>query len=138
LREAVGPVIGANFDPSHLIWQGMDPVMAIRELRGAIYHFHAKDTIINAEMTSKYGVLDTKHYSDEANRSWIFRSVGYGSDTKKWKDIMSELVLAGYTDAVCIEHEDSLMAPEEGLEKAVALLKETIIRKAKPVGMRWA
>ncbi len=138
LRAAVGPTIGANFDPSHLIWQGMDPVMAIRELRGAIYHFHAKDTIINAEKTSKNGVLDTKHYSDEDNRSWIFRSVGYGSETKKWKDIMSELVLAGYTDAVCIEHEDSLMAPEEGLEKAVALLKEVIIRKAKPVGMRWA
>ena len=138
LRAAVGPAIGANFDPSHLIWQGMDPVMAIRELRGAIYHFHAKDTIINAEKTSKNGVLDTKHYSVEDNRSWIFRSVGYGSETKKWKDIMSELVLAGYTDAVCIEHEDSLMAPEEGLEKAVALLKEVIIRKAKPVGMRWA
>ncbi len=138
LRAAVGPAIGANFDPSHLIWQGMDPVMAIRELRGAIYHFHAKDTIINAEKTSKNGVLDTKHYSDEDNRSWIFRSVGYGSETKKWKDIMSELVLAGYTDAVCIEHEDSLMAPEEGLEKAVELLKEVIIRKAKPVGMRWA
>ena len=138
LRAAVGPAIGANFDPSHLIWQGMDPVMAIRELRGAVYHFHAKDTIINAEKTSKNGVLDTKHYSDEDNRSWIFRSVGYGSETKKWKDIMSELVLAGYTDAVCIEHEDSLMAPEEGLEKAVELLKEVIIRKAKPVGMRWA
>ncbi|MBQ3096031.1 MAG: sugar phosphate isomerase/epimerase [Clostridia bacterium] len=138
LRAAVGPAIGANFDPSHLIWQGMDPVMAIRELRGAIYHFHAKYTIINAEKTSKNGVLDTKHYSDEDNRSWIFRSVGYGSETKKWKDIMSELVLAGYTDAVCIEHEDSLMAPEEGLEKAVELLKEVIIRKAKPVGMRWA
>ena len=100
--------------------------------------FPAKDTIINAEKTSKNGVLDAKHYSDEDNRSWIFRSVGYGSETKKWKDIMSELVLAGYTDAVCIEHEDSLMAPEEGLEKAVALLKEVIIRKAKPVGMRWA
>ena len=46
LRAAVGPVIGANFDPSHLIWQGMDPVAAIRELKGCIYHVHAKDTKI--------------------------------------------------------------------------------------------
>ena len=138
LRAAVGDTIGANFDPSHLIWQGMDPVMAIRSLRGCIYHFHAKDTNLNPEVMAKYGVLDTKHYSDEANRAWIFRSVGYGSDTKKWKDIMSELVLAGYTEAICIEHEDSLMAPEEGLEKAVAELKSVIITKGKPVGMRWA
>ena len=43
IREAVGETIGANFDPSHLIWQGIDPVAAIRALEGAIYHFHAKD-----------------------------------------------------------------------------------------------
>ena len=83
-------------------------------------------------------MLDIKHYSDESARSWVFRTVGYGTDTKKWKDMMSELVLAGYTEAICIEHEDSFMAPEEGLEKAVALLKECLIVNAKPVDMRWA
>ena len=62
LRAAVGDVIGANFDPSHLIWQGMDPVAAIRELAGAIYHVHAKDTKIDKYNTAKNGVLDTKHY----------------------------------------------------------------------------
>ena len=61
LRAAVGDVIGANFDPSHLIWQGIDPVAAIRELKGAIYHFHAKDTKIDKYNTAKFGVLDTKH-----------------------------------------------------------------------------
>ena len=71
LRSAVGDVIGANFDPSHLFWQGIDPVAAIRELRGAIYHFHAKDTKIDAMNTAVNGVLDTKHYSDELNRSWV-------------------------------------------------------------------
>ncbi len=138
LRAAVGDFIGANFDPSHLIWQGIDPVIAIRALRGAIYHFHAKDTCINWSNTKCNGVLDIKHYSDESARSWVFRTVGYGTDTKKWKDMMSELVLAGYTEAICIEHEDSFMAPEEGLEKAVALLKECLIVNAKPVDMRWA
>ena len=69
LRAAVGDVIGANFDPSHLIWQGMDPVAAIRELEGAIYHVHAKDTKIDKYNTAKNGVLDTKHYGDEIHRS---------------------------------------------------------------------
>ncbi|HBR33320.1 MAG TPA: xylose isomerase, partial [Firmicutes bacterium] len=78
LRAAVGDVIGANFDPSHLFWQGMDPVAAIRELKGAIYHFHAKDTKLDLYNTSKNGVLDTKHFTREDQRSWLFRTVGYG------------------------------------------------------------
>ena len=138
LRAAVGDIIGANFDPSHLIWQGMDPVAAIRELRGAIYHFHAKDTKIDEYNTARNGVLDTKHYADEAHRSWIFRSVGYGMNEPKWREMMSELVLAGYDRSISIEHEDSLMAPEEGLEKAVELLKRVIIRAGKPTDMWWA
>ena len=138
LRAAVGDEIGANVDPSHLIWQGMDPVAAIRELRGAIYHFHAKDTKINEYNTARNGVLDTKHYGDEVNRSWIFRSVGYGMNEEKWREIMSELVLAGYDRSVSIEHEDSLMAPEEGLEKAIELLKRVLIRQGKPTDMWWA
>lgn len=46
-REAVGPEIGCNFDPSHLIWQGMEPVTVIRALKDAIFHVHAKDTRID-------------------------------------------------------------------------------------------
>lgn len=138
LRAAVGDEIGANFDPSHLIWQGMDPVAAIRELRGAIYHFHAKDTKVDSYNSARNGVLDTKHYGDEANRAWIFRSVGYGMNEETWRKMMSELVLAGYDRSVSIEHEDSLMAPEEGLEKAIDLLKRVLIRQGKPTDMWWA
>ena len=138
LRAAVGDVIGANFDPSHLIWQGIDPVAAIRALEGAIYHFHAKDTKIDKVNTARNGVLDTKKYADEANRSWIFRSVGYGMDPVVWREMMSELVLAGYEGSISIEHEDSLMAPEEGLEKAVEYLKGIIVRCGKPTEMWWA
>ena len=138
LRAAVGEDIGANFDPSHLIWQGMDPAAAIRELRGCIYHFHAKDTKIDPYNTAKNGVLDTKRYSDEANRSWIFRSVGYGMAEPQWRSMMSELVLAGYEGSVSIEHEDSLMAPEEGLEKAIELLKKVVVKKGKPAEIWWA
>ncbi|MBQ4637726.1 MAG: sugar phosphate isomerase/epimerase, partial [Clostridia bacterium] len=114
LRSAVGNIVGANFDPSHLFWQGIDPVAAIRYLGDAIYYFHAKDTKIDEINTAKNGVLDTKHYGDEINRSWIFRSVGYGHDYQLWKDMFTALRMVGYDDMISIEHEDSLMTPNEG------------------------
>ena len=127
IRAAVGETLGANFDPSHLFWQGIDPVAAIRKLGKAIYYFHAKDTKIDAINTSVNGVLDTKHYGDEINRSWIFRSVGYGHDYQVWKDMMSALRMVGYDGPISIEHEDSLMSIPEGLSKAVAMLKDVMM-----------
>ena len=138
LRKAVGPTIGANFDPSHLIWQGIDPVAAIRELEGAIYHVHAKDTKIDHYNTAKNGVLDTKHYGDELHRAWIFRSVGYGNGLQYWRDLISNLRLTGYDKVMSIEHEDSLMTTDEGLSHAVEFLRESIIRDPKPSSMHWA
>ena len=138
LREAVGDVIGANFDPSHLIWQGMDPVAAIRELKGAIYHVHAKDTKIDKYNVAKNGVLDVKHYGDELGRSWVFRTVGYGNSENYWRDMVSNLRLCGYDRVMSIEHEDSVMSIDEGLRKAVAFLKPIIIEEEKPTTMSWA
>lgn len=135
LRKAVGPIIGANFDPSHLFWQGIDPVAAIRYLGEAIYYVHAKDTRIDAINTARNGVLDTKHYGDEINRSWIFRSVGYGHDAEVWKDIVSNLRMVGYDDVMSIEHEDSLMSQNEGLMKAIAMLQETMAFES--TGAMW-
>lgn len=135
LREAVGPEIGANLDPSHLIWQGMEPVAVIRALGDAIFHFHAKDTKIDKYNTAVNGVLDTKPYSDEIHRSWIFRSVGYGNDASYWKDIISNLRMVGYDYAISIEHEDSLMSQNEGLTKAVEMLKEVLITES--TGDMW-
>ena len=138
LRKAVGPVIGCNFDPSHIIWQGMDPVAAIRELEGAIYHCHAKDTKVDKYNTAKNGVLDTKHYGDEIHRSWVFRSVGYGNDMQYWRDMISNLRLTGYDYVLSIEHEDSVMSIDEGCDKAIYFLKQAIISEPKPTGMAWA
>ena len=137
LRAAVGDIIGANFDPSHLIWQGMDPVAAIRELKGAIYHFHAKDTKVDPYNKARNGVLDTGHYGDVSDRSWIFRTVGYGTDISEWKDMMSALRMAGYDGAVSIEHEDGLMSVKEGLEKAIAFMQDVMINE-QPAAMWWA
>jgi len=137
LRTAVGNTIGANYDPSHLFWQGIDPIASIRKLKGAIYHFHAKDTKIDALNTGINGVLDTKHYGNEIERSWIFRTVGYGHGYQMWKDIVSTLRMTGYDDVLSIEHEDSLMGSDEGLEKAVAFLKEVLVFRESGV-MSWA
>jgi sugar phosphate isomerase/epimerase len=138
LRAAVGDVIGANFDPSHLVWQGMDPVAAIRELKGAIYHVHAKDTKIDKYNTARNGVLDTKHYGLELERAWVFRTVGYGNGESYWRDLVSNLRLCGYDKVLSIEHEDSVMSIDEGLRKAVNFLKDIIIEEEKPTTMSWA
>lgn len=137
LREAVGDIIGANFDPSHLIWQGIDPVAAIRALKGAIYHFHAKDTKIDPYNAAVNGVLDPKTFNDISVRSWAFRTVGYGNDLSYWKDMISNLKMTGYDGVISIEHEDGLMSVKEGLEKAVSFLKEILITED-PTAAWWA
>ncbi len=135
LRAAVGDIIGANFDPSHLIWQNIDICAAIRALKGAIYHFHAKDTKIDKINCSVNGVLDTKSLDKIAERSWVFRTVGYGHGKEFWNDVISTLKMTGYDGTISIEHEDGLMSPTEGLEKAVAFLKEVLIYES--AGEMW-
>lgn len=137
LRKECGDNIGVNFDPSHLFWQNMDPVASIKEIaeHDALYHFHAKDTAIDAQNTATNGVLDTKPYSDELNRSWIFRTIGYGHGEETWREIISALQLVGYEGTVSIEHEDSLMSVEEGFQKGVDFLKNIVIKER--LGEMW-
>jgi DNA-(apurinic or apyrimidinic site) lyase len=139
LREETNERIGANFDPSHLYWQGIDVTDAIRFLgeHDAIHHFHAKDTEVY-EANSRYkGVLDTTPYDEEPDRSWLFRSVGYGHGEGHWKDIVSTLRMVDYDGALSIEHEDSLTSSNEGLEKAVAMLQRAVFRE-QPGEAYWA
>jgi len=130
LREATNERVGANFDPSHLYWQDIDVTDAIRFLgeHDAIHHFHAKDTKVYAANARYKGVLDTTPYGEEADRSWLFRSVGYGHGEGHWKDVVSTLRMVGYDGALSIEHEDSLTSSSEGLEKAVAVLQRAVFR----------
>lgn len=137
LRQATGPAVGANVDPSHLFWQGIDAVAAIRDLGESIYHFHAKDTQINPYTTGVNGVLDTKHYGQERDRSWIFRTMGYGHGADVWSNIISALRIEGYDGVLSIEHEDSLMSAGEGFQKAVIFLRELLISEPK-AAMWWA
>jgi sugar phosphate isomerase/epimerase len=137
LREIGGETIGVNFDPSHLFWQQMDPLVSVRELGDAIYHVHMKDTWVDPANVRRNGVLDTKPYTDEVHRSWIFRTVGYGHGPEFWRSLISELRLAGYDGALSIEHEDSLMSVNEGFTKAVSFLQDQIITE-QPGEAWWA
>jgi len=137
LREAVGDIIGANFDPSHLYWQGIKPSESLKALKGAVHHFHAKDTYIDEANVKVNGVLDNTAYGDVLNRSWSFRTIGYGHDFAEWKEMISTLRLIGYDGAISIEHEDSLMSQDEGLAKAVKFLNDVLIFE-KPAEMWWA
>ena len=137
IRAAIGDTLGANFDPSHLFWQGIDPVRAIRQLGDAIYFFHAKDTALDEQNVAVNGVLDSKHFSDVKNRSWVFRTIGYGHDAKVWKDMMSALRIVGYDGPISIEHEDGLMSGEEGLSKAIKFLQDVLMFED-PGEMYWA
>jgi sugar phosphate isomerase/epimerase len=89
LRSIAGPSIGYNYDPSHMFWQNIDQIAAIRVLGEAVFYVHAKDTQIYSANLPKTGVLDTKPYTDERNRSWIFRTCGYGHDASWWKEFIS-------------------------------------------------
>ncbi len=138
LRAACGQQLGANLDPSHFFWQGIDPVEAARVLgeAGCIFHVHGKDTGIDQHNARINGTLDTKSYGDLAHRSWVFRTCGYGHGDEFWKPFISMLKQKGYDGVISIEHEDSTMSVQEGFEKAVAYLRSVIIRE-KPGAAWW-
>ena len=135
LRSIAGSNVGCNFDPSHLFWQQIDPIAAVRVLEGAIFHVHAKDTQLYSPNLVRAGVLDTKPYTEERNRSWIFRTCGYGHGSEWWGELLSTLRMFGYDSVVSIEHEDSLLSPGEGLNKAANFLNGIIIRE--PPATAW-
>jgi sugar phosphate isomerase/epimerase len=136
LRGIAGKAVGCNLDPSHMFWQGIDPIAAVRLLGDAIHYVHAKDTQIYDRNLPLTGVLDTKPYTDERNRSWIFRTCGYGHGEEWWREFVSTLRMYGYDYVLSIEHEDSILSPEEGLTKAASFL-DGIVIKEQPAAPWW-
>ena len=127
LREAVGDTVGVNFDPSHLMWMGADPLGAIRALGDAIYHVHAKDTYVDPTVAGINGRLEAKPGSVPRQRAWNYVTLGYGHGEEWWRQFCAALKMAGYNDVLSIEHEDMAMSPLEGVAKSVRLLREVII-----------
>jgi sugar phosphate isomerase/epimerase len=129
LREAVGETVGANFDPSHLMWMAADPIAAVRALDGAVYHVHAKDTRVDPVIAAVNGVLETTPGERFHNRAWNYITLGYGHGEQWWRELVAVLAAAGYDDVFSIEHEDPMLPALEGVEKSVAFLRNVLINR---------
>ena len=126
LRDAVGEVVGANLDPSHLMWMGADPIAAAHALGDAIYHVHAKDTRIDPRIAGVNGIIDTTPGSDFKHRAWSYITLGRGHDEGWWKAFIAALREEGYDGVLSIEHEDPAQSPEAGVEESVMLLRRVL------------
>jgi len=126
MREAVGPVIGANMDPSHLFWQGMDPLAVIAALGPAVRHVHLKDTGLQVDRVAIAGVLDTTPFGAARDRAWVFRTVGRVHDRTWWASFIAALSAVGYDGPLSIENEDPYLSAVEGVEEAAAFIRPLI------------
>jgi sugar phosphate isomerase/epimerase len=120
LREAGGMAVGANLDPSHLIWQGMDTLRVARMLGEAVYYVHAKDCRMDANEISLNGVLET-HMS--TTHAWEHCLPGEGQPETFWRSLVVELENAGYTGPLSIEYAGPQADRYTGIDRTVALLR---------------
>ena len=123
LRKEIGTVVGANLDPSHLMWMGADPIASIDALGSAIYHSHAKDTFINSAVCATTSRLENGSLMDIPARAWSYITLGYGNDESWWRAFCYRLRMVGYDGWLSIEHEDVMLSRIEGVKKSVELLK---------------
>jgi sugar phosphate isomerase/epimerase len=122
-RSEIGPMIGANLDPSHLLWMGADPLAAADAMAGAIHHVHAKDTFLNRPVQATTSLLENGGLTDIAKRSWSYITLGYGHDEIWWRELCYRLRLGGYDGWLSIEHEDVMLSRLEGVRRSVELLR---------------
>lgn len=126
LRALAGDVVGANFDPSHLLWQGMDPRVVAKALKGCIYHAHAKDTVINSGEVSRNGVIETRPFAEWPSRAWSFCAVGDGHDAVFWRSVVTSMQAAGYDDVWSIEHEDPTLDDRVAIRRNAAFIRQLL------------
>jgi sugar phosphate isomerase/epimerase len=130
LIEAAGnDVVGANLDPSHLMWMGADIPTVIRALGSAIYHVHAKDIRVQRPRADRDGLLDTVPIEQASERAWNYVTLGLGhpGGATFWADFVYTLRSVGYDGTLNIEHEDTLVNSVEGVGRAADLLKQIVL-----------
>jgi len=129
LRDIAGSHLGANLDPSHLFYQGMDPPLVVRSLgKDFVFHVHAKDSRLDPYETALTGGLDMRPMVNVNERSWAYRTLGFGHDELWWRDFITALREVGYDGSLSIEHEDPVMSSKEGIEKSVEFLKPLVLK----------
>lgn len=128
------PNAGLAYDPSHLIWQFIDPYLPIKEFGHKIFHVHAKDTEINHEQLKRVGTLSDFSW-------WRYRLPGLGD--LNWTKFISELTEAGYNGVISIEHEDpvwggalsktkqGLIISKQYLERIPGLVTDPLVKMIK-------
>ena len=104
------PALGLCYDPSHLVWQGIDWIQPIRDFADRIYHTHAKDTEILRDGRNAFGIYGRQLSGTRQNQWWRYRLPGYGE--VNWYHYLDELFQAGYDEALSVEHEDGVWAAD--------------------------
>lgn len=123
--DAIGgrPEFGFNWDPSHMMWQGIDPVGFIVDFADRIYHVDCKDTRLRPT-TGRAGVLGSHLPWGDPRRGWDFVSTGHGD--VPWEDAFRALQAIGYAGPISIEWEDAGMDRLHGAQEAVAFIRSLL------------
>jgi sugar phosphate isomerase/epimerase len=121
LRKFDGrPTLGFNFDPSHLLWQGLEPHLFVRDFKTKIYHVHVKDAAVSLD--GRAGILGSHLPFGDLRRGWNFRSPGHGD--VDFEEIIRELNAAGYGGPLSVEWEDNGMEREFGAREALEFVRD--------------
>jgi sugar phosphate isomerase/epimerase len=137
LREEIGPAIGMNFDPSHLWWQGIDPLAVVEAVGADIRTCHVKDARLDRRLIERDGALSPLDYERWDDRPWTFSTPGYGHSELFWSHLVIALRRAGYTGPLSIECEDPFLTPDDSLAASVELLRRLLPAQAPPP-VDWA
>jgi len=135
LREEVGPVVACNFDISHLWYQAIDPIEAVRFLGPLVQHVHIKDTIIHHHNRRIRGLMDPGTTEEPENRAWTYTLAGWGHDASEWREFVTTLRLTGYDHVLSVEMESEYFEVDEGLRKSAEFLKPIVLER--PPGAKW-
>jgi len=129
------PEFGFNFDPSHFVWQMINPVIFIKKFGDRIYHAHAKDSELQYDELPRSGVMPGGSWG-RPDRGFRFRCPGWGE--VDWRRVMTALLSVGYDFVLSYEHEDPVMSREDGCEKNIEYLQPLIIKSPlKEWGIWW-